>query len=128
MARSLYDAAVLTTVVGWFYREGYRQQRPVDFGDNDKRICEVAEAVQVAREKLRDADARWTDLPREDLDNFMDGVVDDEDRESMTLVVCPRNDLAVARVWPNGSSNADFGPNRRNASKIKRQLVQGTHH
>ena len=44
------------------------------------------------------------------------------------LVVCPRNDLAVARVWPNGSSNADFGPNRRNASKIKRQLVQGTHH
>ena len=27
---------------------------------------------------------RW-DLPREDLDNFMDGVVDDEDRESMTL-------------------------------------------
>ena len=28
MARSLYDAAVLTTVVGWFYREGYRQQRP----------------------------------------------------------------------------------------------------
>ena len=85
MARSLYDAAVLTTVVGWFYREGYRQQRPVDFGDNDKRICEVAEAVQVAREKLRDADARWTDLPREDLDNFMDGVVDDEDRESMTL-------------------------------------------
>ena len=62
MARSLYDAAVLTTVVGWFYREGYRQQRPVDFGDNDKRICEVAEAVQVAREKLRDADARWTDL------------------------------------------------------------------
>ena len=47
MARSNYDAAVLTTVVGWFYREGYRQQRPVDFGDNDKRICEVAEAVQV---------------------------------------------------------------------------------
>ena len=85
MARSLYDAAVLTTVVGWFYREGYRQQRPVDFGDNDRRICEVAEAVQVAREKLREADARWTDLPREDLDNFMDGVVDDEDRESMTL-------------------------------------------
>ena len=32
---------------------------------------------------LRDADAG--DLPREDLDNFMDGVVDDEDRESMTL-------------------------------------------
>ena len=95
MARSNYDAAVLTTVVGWFYREGYRQQRPVDFGDNDKRICEVAEAVQVAREKLREADARWTDLPREDLDNFMDGVVDDEDRESMTLVVCPLNKLTL---------------------------------
>ena len=47
MARSNYDAAVLTTVVGWFYREGYRQQRPVDFGDNDKRICEVAEAYRL---------------------------------------------------------------------------------
>ena len=46
----------------------------------------------------------------------------------LLLVVCPRNDLAVARVWPNGSSNGDFRPNRRNASKIKRQLVQGTHH
>ena len=44
------------------------------------------------------------------------------------LVVCPRNDLAVARTWPNGSSNGDSGPNRRNASQIKRQLVQGTHH
>ena len=64
----------------------------------------------------------------EDLDNFMDGVVDDEDRESMTLVVCPRNDLAVARMWPNGSSNGDSGPNRRNAPDIKRQLVQETHH
>ena len=42
------------------------------------------------------------------------------------LVVCPRNDLAVARTWPNGSSNGDSGPNRRNASQIKRQLVQGT--
>ena len=36
-------------------------------------------------------------------------------------------DLAVARTWPNGSSNGDSGPNRRNASQIKRQLVQGTH-
>ncbi len=45
-----------------------------------------------------------------------------------TLVVCPRNDLAVARTSPNGSSNGDSGPNRRNASQIKRQLVQGTHH
>ena len=44
------------------------------------------------------------------------------------LVVCPRNDLAVARTSPNGSSNGDSGPNRRNASQIKRQLVQGTHH
>ena len=45
-----------------------------------------------------------------------------------TLVVCPRNDLAVARTSPNGSSNGDSGPNRRNASQIKCQLVQGTHH
>ena len=44
------------------------------------------------------------------------------------LVVCPRNDLAVARMWPNGSSNGDSGPNRRNAPEIKRQLVQETHH
>ena len=44
------------------------------------------------------------------------------------LVVCPRNDLAVARMWPNGSSNGDSGPNRRNAPDIKRQLVQETHH
>ena len=34
------------------------------------------------------------------------------------LVVCPRNDLAVARTWPNGSSNGDSGPNRRNASLL----------
>ena len=107
MARSNYDAAVLTTVVGWFYREGYRQQRPVDFGDNDKRICEVAEAVQVAREKLRDADARWTDLPREDLDNFMDGVVDDEDRESMTLgLPVPQISLAELVNHPNSSRSS----------------------
>ena len=66
-------------------REGYRQQRPFDFGNSDERICDVAEAVQVAREKLREADVRWTDLPRDDLDNFMDAVVDDEDRETMTL-------------------------------------------
>ena len=44
------------------------------------------------------------------------------------LVVCPRNDLAVARMWTNGSSNGDSGPNRRNAPDIKRQLVQETHH
>ena len=44
------------------------------------------------------------------------------------LVVCPRNDLAVARTWPNGSSNGDSGPNRRNASQINRQLVQETYH
>ena len=49
-------------------------------------------------------------------------------RRATSLVVCPRNDLAVARTWPNGSSNGDSGPNRRNASQIKRQLVQGTHH
>ena len=80
---SLQDAAAASSPT----KSPSRDPLPVagDFGDNDKRICEVAEAVQVAREKLRDADARWTDLPREDLDNFMDGVVDDEDRESMTL-------------------------------------------
>ena len=44
------------------------------------------------------------------------------------LVVCPRNNLAIARMWPNGSSNGDSGPNRRNAPEINRQLVQETHH
>ena len=43
-------------------------------------------------------------------------------------VVCPRNNLAIARMWPNGSSNGDSGPNRRNAPEINRQLVQETHH
>ena len=27
-------------------------------------------------------------------------------------------------MWPNGSSNGDSGPNRRNAPEINRQLVQ----
>ena len=44
-----------------------------------------------------------------------------------TLVVCPRNNLAIARMWPSGSSNGDSGPNRRNAPEINRQLVQETH-
>ena len=50
------------------------------------------------------------------------------ERVEEDLVVCPRNDLAVARTWPNGSSNGDSGPNRRNASQINRQLVQETYH
>ena len=41
-------------------------------------------------------------------------------------MVCPRNDLAVARTSPNGSSNGDSGPNRRNASQIDLHLPHFT--
>ena len=36
---------------------------------------------------------------------------------AQTPRVCPRNDLAVARTWPNGSSHGDSGPNRENVDQ-----------
>ena len=46
--------------------------------------------------------------------------------DAPSLVVCPRNDLAVARTWPNGSSNGDSGPNspwRKSPAAFKRRCI-----
>ena len=74
-----------------------------------------------SRENCRDADARWTDPPREDLDNFMDGVVDDEDRESMTLVLADLGDRGADAPRRTARATTDYRGGRQSPRPTSRR-------